>query len=982
MGMNVGIDIGSTTVKVVVMEGDKILYQIYQRHMSQVRQATLEALAGAADILRGQQFGIAISGSAGLGFAEDAGVDFVQEVFATYQAVQRLEPDTDAVIELGGEDAKIIFLTGGLEERMNGSCAGGTGAFIDQMASLLNVAPNQLDELARRHTRIYPIASRCGVFAKTDIQPLLNQGARKEDIAASIFQAVVDQTITGLSQGREVKGKVLFLGGPLFFFRGLQERFRETLHLSPENAVFPEYAQYAVAIGAAYYAQGLEKQYGYDELVDTLRSAVSSSRTTGYLKPLFESHEEYDAFVQRHQKATVPQREIADYRGDAYLGIDCGSTTTKLILMDDDFEILYQYYSSNQGNPVKIIREQLEQIYTLCGDRITIRGAVSTGYGEELIKNAFSLDEGIVETIAHFKAARHFNPQVNFILDIGGQDIKCFRIKDDAIDSIMLNEACSSGCGSFIETFARSMGYTAQEFAQLGLFSKNPVDLGSRCTVFMNSSVKQAQKDGAGVEDISAGLSISVVKNVLYKVIRARSADELGEQVMVQGGTFYNDAVLRSFERELGHDVIRPNIAGLMGAYGAAIHARDRYKKGNPLRQSSMLPMEKLLNFTHDARPLVCNGCTNHCNLTVNTFADGHKYISGNRCEKPLGIRGRLELPDLYAYKLDKIKSLQNRPNQGGWRGKIGLPLGLNMYENLYFWHEFFTDLGFEVVLSDLSSRKLYSKGQYSVPSDTVCYPAKLMHGHIENLLQKGVDTIFYPCMSYNFNENKGDNHFNCPVVAYYPELLGANVEKLRGVRYLYPYFDLSDQRLFTKKACEYFCQEWPGITKKEVQQAVQRAYERYESEQRDIRREGARAIRFARENGRRIIVLAGRPYHVDPEINHGINQLITSLGLVVVSEDCVSDLVTPVRPNVLNQWTYHARLYNAAKYITENPDCELVQLVSFGCGIDAITTDEVSAILSEGGRLYTQLKIDEINNLGAVKIRLRSLIGAMKERE
>lgn len=981
---NVGIDIGSTTVKVVVMEGDRVLYRVYQRHLSQVRQATLRALEGAKQFLDGP-FQAAISGSAGLGLAEDAGVDFVQEVFATYKTVMEYEPDTDAVIELGGEDAKIIFLSGGLEERMNGSCAGGTGAFIDQMATLLNVTPEQLDQLSLHHERIYPIASRCGVFAKTDIQPLLNQGARKEDVAASIFQAVVDQTVTGLSQGRKIEGKVLFLGGPLFFFKGLQQRFEQTLRLAPGKAVFPEWAQYSVALGAAIYTRGLQTTYTYEQFTEKLKHAASRSKSTQYLQPLFANQEEHNQFVQRHSRANVPWKDIAGYCGDAYLGIDCGSTTTKLVLMSDHYETLYRYYSSNQGNPVQIVREQLQKIYEACGDRVNIRYAVSTGYGEELIKHAFHLDDGIVETIAHFKAAQHFDPQVDFILDIGGQDIKCFKIKDNAIDSIMLNEACSSGCGSFIETFAKSMGYTAEEFARLGLFSQYPVDLGSRCTVFMNSSVKQAQKDGAGVEDISAGLSMSVVKNVLYKVIRARNADELGEHIVVQGGTFLNDAVLRSFEKEIGHDVIRPDIAGLMGAYGAAIYAKGICPKEQT--RSSMLGAQQLENFQHESKPVVCQGCTNHCNLTVNIFAGGERYISGNRCEKPLGLGKERQLPDLYRFKLEQIRALSEDCSKRaaahtGKRGVIGLPLGLNMYENLFFWEAFFRNLDFDIVVSDLSSRALYAKGQYSVPSDTACYPAKLMHGHIENLLDKGVTTIFYPCMSYNFDESKGDNHFNCPVVAYYPELLASNVEKLKQVRYLYPYLDLAERKTFPKKIWQALKEYYPDLTLREVKRASDCAYESYHRQREQVKEEGRKALEFARQKGLKTIILCGRPYHVDPEINHGINQLITSLGLVVVTEDCVADLVQPVRPDVLNQWTYHSRLYNAAEYVVEHRDCELVQLVSFGCGIDAITTDEVSAILARGQRLYTQLKIDEINNLGAVRIRIRSLIGAVRERD
>ena len=983
--MKVGLDVGSTTIKCVVLDdADNLVYSTYERHYSHILEKSEELLRRVAD-QHGAKADLAISGSAGMGMAESVQVPFVQEVFATRVAANKLAPGTDCIIELGGEDAKILFLTGGMEVRMNGSCAGGTGAFIDQMATLLNVTPEQLDRLSLRHERIYPIASRCGVFAKTDIQPLLNQGARKEDVAASIFQAVVDQTVTGLSQGRKIEGKVLFLGGPLFFFQGLQQRFEQTLRLAPGKAVFPEWAQYSVALGAAIYTRGLQTTYTYEQFTEKLKHAASRSKSTQYLQPLFANQEEHDQFVQRHSRANVPWKDITGYSGDAYLGIDCGSTTTKLVLMSDHYETLYRYYSSNQGNPVQIVREQLQKIYEACGDRVNIRYAVSTGYGEELIKHAFHLDDGIVETIAHFKAAQHFDPQVDFILDIGGQDIKCFKIKDNAIDSIMLNEACSSGCGSFIETFAKSMGYTAEEFARLGLFSQYPVDLGSRCTVFMNSSVKQAQKDGAGVEDISAGLSMSVVKNVLYKVIRARNADELGEHIVVQGGTFLNDAVLRSFEKEIGHDVIRPDIAGLMGAYGAAIYAKGICPKEQT--RSSMLGAQQLENFQHESKPVVCQGCTNHCNLTVNIFAGGERYISGNRCEKPLGLGKERQLPDLYRFKLEQIRALSEDCSKRaaahtGKRGVIGLPLGLNMYENLFFWEAFFRNLDFDIVVSDLSSRALYAKGQYSVPSDTACYPAKLMHGHIENLLDKGVTTIFYPCMSYNFDESKGDNHFNCPVVAYYPELLASNVEKLKQVRYLYPYLDLAERKTFPKKIWQALQEYYPDLTLREVKRASDCAYESYHCQREQVKEEGRKALEFARQKGLKTIILCGRPYHVDPEINHGINQLITSLGLVVVTEDCVADLVQPVRPDVLNQWTYHSRLYNAAEYVVEHRDCELVQLVSFGCGIDAITTDEVSAILARGQRLYTQLKIDEINNLGAVRIRIRSLIGAVRERD
>nr|WP_122013584.1 acyl-CoA dehydratase activase-related protein [Maliibacterium massiliense] len=971
--ISVGIDVGSTTVKVVVLQDGLIIFKHYERHYSQVRQKTLEILERARQSVGERPFTVAISGSAGLGMAKAAHIPFIQEVFATSEAVRRSDKGIDIVIELGGEDAKIIFLTGGLEERMNGSCAGGTGAFIDQMATLLDVSLEELDALSLRATKRYPIASRCGVFAKSDIQPLLNQNAAKEDIAASIFQAVVDQTITGLAQGRRLEGRIAFLGGPLHFFKGLQQRFTETLRLSEENAVFPGLGQYAVAIGAAHYAQGEGKPWHMDALTQALR-AVREERNAHYLTPLFASEEQYAAFCARHARAAVPHMDARKYTGDAYLGIDCGSTTTKLVLMGAQGEILYSYYGSNRGNPVDIIRAQLCKVWACCGSRIRLRAGAVTGYGEQLIQNAFDIDAGLVETMAHFKATRFFCPDVDFILDIGGQDIKCFRVKNDAIDSIMLNEACSSGCGSFIETFARALGYDVAAFAKLGLFARHPVDLGSRCTVFMNSSVKQAQKEGAGVADISAGLSMSVVKNAIYKVIRARSAAELGENVVVQGGTFYNDAVLRSFEMELGRPVIRPAIAGLMGAYGAALHARDL-----GLEKTAIMPAEALARFTHRAKTAACGLCANKCTLRVNQFGDGKRFISGNKCERPLLQKGQATLPNMYAYKLEKLLALKGAP---GPHGKIGIPMGLNMYENLPFWHAFFTQLGFEVVRSDVSSVQLYNKGRYSIPSDTVCYPAKLMHGHIENLLEKGVRTIFYPCLTYNFDEGKGDNHYNCPVVAYYPELLQANVAKLAEADFMHPFWGLHRRHDFVKKAHAYLAPRYADITRRQVQQASDAAYEAYDAWMQDIRRKGREMIDFAEGSGKRMIVLAGRPYHVDPEINHGIDRLISSLGIVVLSEDCVCDLVAPQQVNVLNQWTYHARLYNAAKYCTTRADTELVQLVSFGCGIDAITTDEVRDILESKGKLYTELKIDDISNNGPAKIRIRSLLGAIAERQ
>ena len=970
-----GIDIGSTTAKVVLEQDGVITYQCYERHFSQVRTKTLEILSRLAQKIGSAPIKVAVSGSAGLGLARAAGLPFVQEVFATGETVRHLRPDTNVVVELGGEDAKVIFFDGGTDERMNGSCAGGTGAFIDQMATLLNLTVEEMDELSLQAERIYPIASRCGVFAKTDIQPLLNQGAAKADIAASIYRAVVNQTIAGLAQGRRITGKVMFLGGPLSFNEGLRRQFLHVLKLEPENAIFPEYARVSVALGAAIYAAGLSESFGYADLVSRIEAATAVTTDTVTLAPLFQDEAEYEEFRARHARATLPQGDIATYEGDAYLGIDCGSTTTKLLLMSESKEILYTYYSSNKGNPVSVVREQLMEILRLCGERIRVRSAAVTGYGEELIRHAFHLDFGLVETMAHFTAARHFNPDVDFILDIGGQDIKCFQIRGGAIDSIMLNEACSSGCGSFIETFARSLGYEAQEFAALGLFAKAPVDLGSRCTVFMNSSVKQAQKDGASVGDISAGLSASVVKNAIYKVIRATSVEELGKNIVVQGGTFLNDAVLRSFERELGRDVIRPAIAGLMGALGAAIYAQ---RKAGPA--SSMLTAAELDSFVHTSRAAVCNACTNRCNITVNTFGDGERYISGNKCERGAGKKpSENPLPDLHAFKRDAFEAMQAVEGKRGIT--VGLPLALGMYELGPFWYTLLRELGFGVRFSGFSTRKIYAKGQYSIPSDTACYPAKIMHGHVESLVEQGVDAVFYPCLTRNVNEHVADNHYNCPVVAYYSEVLKNNMDSLASVRFLYPYLNINSEKELARELLEFFNAEFGGFEKREVAAAVDAAYRAYARHMASIREEGERALRYAKEQGKRLMVLCGRPYHVDPEIGHSIDKLATTLGFVVVSEDAVAHLCdAPVRTKVLNQWTYHARLYNAARFVTQTPGAELVQLVSFGCGIDAITTDEVREILESKGKLYTQIKIDEITNLGAVTIRLRSLLGALEQ--
>lgn len=968
-----GIDIGSTTAKFVLMDKGKVIYQKYQRHLSQVRQTTLAMLKEMQKEVSADKVKVTISGSAGMGVAQAADIDFIQEVYATSEVVSTLAPDTGVVIELGGEDAKVIFFNGGIDERMNGTCAGGTGAFIDQMSVLLDMSVNEMDEASLKATQIYPIASRCGVFAKTDIQPLLNQGAGKEDISASIFQAVVNQTITGLIQGRKIDGKVMFLGGPLYYCKGLRKRFYETLNLTEETAVFPEYALYSVAMGAAMYAEKTEA-ISVSELIEKLENtAKTETATNDRLAPLFENETDYFNFVERHSKADVPHRSIDEYNGNAWLGIDCGSTTTKLVLVAEDNSILYSFYNSNKGNPVNVLLEQLKEIYNRCGDRIKICGSAVTGYGEELIKHAFHIDEGLVETIAHYTAAKHFQPDVDFILDIGGQDIKCFRIKNGAIDSIMLNEACSSGCGSFIETFAKAMGHSIADFAAYGLKAKAPVNLGSRCTVFMNSSVKQSQKEGASVEDISAGLSVSVVKNAIYKVIRATSPEELGRKIVVQGGTFYNDAVLRAFEKEIGADVIRPSIAGLMGAYGAALHARQ-------FRESSILKSRELARFEHTSQSTRCKGCANQCHLTINRFADGKRFISGNQCEKGLGAENAVELPNLHGWKRNYLESL--KPAENAKRGKIGLPLALSTFEFAPLWYTMFTELGFSVHFSKLSNRATYEKGQFTIPSDTACYPAKIMHGHVLELLENGITNIFYPGITYNIDEHAGDNHYNCPIVAYYSELLQGNIEELKNINYMYPYLDINNQKSMVKTLLPCLQKIDRSIGKYELTVAIRKAFVAYENYKTALRTEGEKALAFARENGNRIMILAGRPYHIDPEIGHGIDKLATSLGFVVVSEDSVAHLAPVQYVKVLDQWTFHARLYRSARYAVEHDDVELVQLVSFGCGVDAITTDEVRSILEDNGKYYTQIKIDEITNLGAVKIRLRSLLGALEEKK
>jgi len=974
MNLRVGIDIGSTTIKAVVLnEQDKMLYKTYLRHKSSITSSLINLLKDIGKTFNGEKMFFNFTGSASMFLAEGIKRQFTQEVISATEALEHDGGKFDVCIELGGEDAKIIFFYGNnVEQRMNGTCAGGTGAFIDQMATLLDINSSELNELAKNYKKIYPIASRCGVFAKSDIQPLLNQGATHEDIAMSIYQAIVNQTIAGLSQGRKIKGRVAFLGGPLTFASELRARFIDFLNL--KDVFIPENGEVFVAYGAALVAN--ETKSTIEELINSVikYDKIDRRNQKKTLKPLFETEADYADFIERHDQAKVEQVDISKYQGNAFLGIDAGSTTTKLVLINENKEILYSFYSHNKGNPVDMVKTALYEIYNLTKDNIFIKSAYSTGYGEQLIKNAFSLDGGEVETICHYKAAKYFLPEVEFIIDIGGQDMKCFKVENDVITTIILNEACSSGCGSFIETFSTSLDYSIKDFAQLALESNRPVDLGSRCTVFMNSGVKQAQAEGASTSDISAGLAYSVVKNALYKVIRAVDIKaEFGEKIIVQGGTFYNNGILRAFEQEIGTEVIRPNIAGLMGAFGAALVAMKNQKES-----SSILDINGLNNFTYKTKSAVCKKCNNFCALTINIF-NGKKYISGNRCDKGAGIvSNKDKLPNLYLYKYDKITSYKSDKDKT-YKGKIGIPLVLNMYENIPFWFTFFDSLGYEIVYSDRSSKAIYELGQETIPSDTVCYPAKLVHGHIENLLKKEIDFLFYPNIPYNFIEKDfRDNEYNCPIVAFYPEVIGANMDNINLNTYLDPYVSLNRINYFIKNITESMNAKMK-LSKKELKNSYKLAIKAYKDYRDDVLKEGKRALQYGLDNNKNIILLAGRPYHIDPEVNHGIPKLIQSLGVVLISEDSVNMFDDQSDVNVLNQWTYHTRLYDSAKYITKIKNANLVQLVSFGCGLDAITTDEVKRILEEKNKLYTQIKIDEVNNLGTVNIRIRSILSTMK---
>ncbi len=967
-----GIDVGSTTVKTAVISpsGEK-LFSHYERHYSKVQETCLKQLEMVRAAFPSQRFKVSLTGSAGLGLAEKAHLSFVQEVQGAFLAVEKYYPKTDVVIELGGEDAKIIFLTGGVEERMNGSCAGGTGAFIDQMAALLNVDVSELDRLALNYEKIYPIASRCGVFAKSDIQPLLNQGAKRENIAMSIFRSVVDQTLSGLAQGREIKGHVLYLGGPLHYLKGLQKAFTDRLGQQAEGT-FPEDAEVFMALGAALFAQKQKEEMDISQIIASIKQAkLSDNIICG--QPLFRNQEEYRKFLKEHEDFKIHRGDISSYEGKAYLGIDAGSTTTKLVLLGEDNQILFSSYDTNKGRPIDTIVKQLKQIYAVANPNLKIVSSAVTGYGEALIMASLKISYGLVETVAHYKAASYFEPDVDFIIDIGGQDIKCFRIRNHAIDSIMLNEACSSGCGSFIQAFANAIGMGVKDFAELGLLAPHPVELGSRCTVFMNSSVKQAQKEGATLADISAGLSSSIVKNAIYKVIRFRSVDELGNKIVCQGGTFLNDAILRAFEMETGKKVIRPSIAGLMGAFGAGLYAKEKGESG------PIISKEELEKFTYSSLLTNCRGCGANCSLTIIRFNDSRSFISGNKCEKGEGKEIKSAELDLWDYKLKRLLKPIEQPAKP--LGTVGLPLALAMYEQLPFWETFFAQLGFNVIVSGTSSRDLYFKGQHTIPSDTVCYPAKLMHGHVEELLEKKVDFIFYPTASYNLKEGYTTNHFNCPVVAYYGELLKKNNLSLTSENFFDPLVDLNNLRVTSRNLARAFKKY--RLSRHCIYSALKEGEKALEAYRQDVRDKADWIIGKAREEHKPILVLAGRPYHLDPEVNHGVDKLINSLDMALISEDAVAARVDKtVKTHVLNQWTYHARLYEAASYVTTQKDMNFVQLVSFGCGLDAITTDEVREILEKGGKLYTQLKIDEVNNLGAVRIRLRSLKAAIEEKE
>ena len=978
-----GIDIGSTTVKVSIIEyGGKLLFADYKRHFANIQETLADLLREGEEKLGALTVEPVITGSGGLTLSKHLGIPFVQEVVAVATSLKDYAPQTDVAIELGGEDAKIIYFTGGIDQRMNGICAGGTGSFIDQMASLLQTDASGLNEYAKNYKAIYPIAARCGVFAKTDIQPLINEGATKEDLSASIFQAVVNQTISGLACGKPIRGNVAFLGGPLHFLSELRAAFIRTLNLGTDQIIAPDHSHLFAAIGAAMNSDPKTTASLHD-LIERLSHGIKMDFEVKRMEPLFTDEADYEKFRTRHASHDVKKGDLATYEGNCYLGIDAGSTTTKVALVGEDGSLLYRFYSNNNGSPLATAIRAMQEIHDQLPEKAQIAYSCSTGYGEALLKSALMLDEGEVETISHYYAAAAFEPDVDCILDIGGQDMKCIKIKDGTVDSVQLNEACSSGCGSFIETFAKSLNYSVQDFAKEALFAKNPTDLGTRCTVFMNSNVKQAQKEGASVADISAGLAYSVIKNALFKVIKITNASDLGKHVVVQGGTFYNDAVLRSFEKISGCEAVRPDIAGIMGAYGAALIARERYDAS---KTTTMLPIDKILSLTYKTTMARCQGCTNHCVLTINRFDGGRQFVTGNRCERGLGgNKQKKDIPNLFDYKYHRMFDYEPLTADLAPRGTVGIPRVLNMYENYPFWAVFFRELGYRTVLSPKSTRQIYELGIESIPSESECYPAKLAHGHIEWLIRQGLTYIFYPCVPYERNETpEAGNHYNCPMVTSYAENIKNNVESLTDhkVHFRNPFMAFTNEEILTKRLVEEFTKD-QSIPEKEIRAAAHKAWQELIASRQDMEKKGEEVIAWLKETGHHGIVLAGRPYHVDPEINHGIPELITSYGFAVLTEDSVSHLGRVDRPLIVtDQWMYHSRLYEAASYVKTQPNLDLIQLNSFGCGLDAVTTDQVNDILTRSGKIYTLLKIDEVNNLGAARIRVRSLIAAIRVRE
>lgn len=979
---SVGIDVGSTTVKIVVLDNDKrIIYKEYSRHFSDIKNTVSEMFENAKSLLIKKVGTIFITGSAGMNISEKLDASFIQEVVACTSSIEERVPEVDVAIELGGEDAKITYFGNTIEQRMNGTCAGGTGAFIDQMASLLQTDASGLNELAKNYKIIYPIASRCGVFAKTDIQPLLNEGASKEDIAVSVLQAVVNQTIGGLAQGRPIKGKVAFLGGPLYFMSELRKRFIETLKLTEDQIIFPEDSQFFVAMGSALLSRK-EESAKFEDLYSKIPNIFEiGDKKSENLDPLFKSEDEYLEFKKRHEKNIVGRNEISNYKGNAFVGIDAGSTTTKVVLIDENKKILFSFYGSNLGKPLESTINALIDMKNKMNSDIIIAGSTVTGYGEHLIKEALQIDNGEIETVAHYNAAEYFLNGVDFVLDIGGQDMKSLKIKDGIIESIMLNEACSSGCGSFIETFAHSLKYDVKEFSKIALYAKHPVDLGTRCTVFMNSRVKQAQKEGATVGDISAGISLSVIKNALYKVIRMKSPKELGDKIVVQGGTFYNDAVLRGLELIIGRHVIRPDIAGLMGAFGAAIIAQNEYSGS----KSNMLNLDLLSDFKSKQSLKRCELCGNKCLMTISTFSNGKSFYSGNRCERGKGESlKKNKAPNMFDYKYRRLFGYKPLKVGDAKRGVIGIPRVLNMYEDYPFWFTFFTDLGYRVEISANSSKSIYEKGLESIPSESVCYPGKLVHGHLEDLLEKGVKKIFYPSIPYNIKEDKNANdHYNCPIVISYPETIWANLEglKAKDIKFYHPFLPIDNEKRMYKRLVEELVEE--DLSKTEIKNALDKAYDELNQFKLDVKNKTLEVLEYIKKNNSKGIVLAGRPYHLDKEINHGIDEMINSYGFAILCEDGFVGLDELERPlRVVDQWVYHSRLYKAASYVAKSKNLEMIQLTSFGCGLDAVTTDQVQEILHQYKKLYTSIKIDEINSLGAARIRVRSLIAAIKDRD